>query len=153
MGKVVIIMGSPGDLDWANLIKKKLDELEIDNKYYVASAHKAPLFCYDTIKKEEAANTVFITIAGLSNALSGFTDAQTFCPVIACPPLKNTTEYIDLYSSIRMPSGVSPMVVLRPDNAALAAAKILAINDDALRNRIVSLQEKQRDVVINSNVK
>jgi len=55
--------------------------------------------------KKEKDNPVFITIAGMSNALSGFSDAQTHCPVIPCTPLDDSFGGADIYSSIRIPSG------------------------------------------------
>jgi 5-(carboxyamino)imidazole ribonucleotide mutase len=72
-------------------------------------------------------------MAGRSNALSGFTDTQTFCPVIACPPYSDKFAGADIYSSLRMPFFVAPMTVLEPANAALAAAKILALSDTQLQ--------------------
>jgi len=81
MGKVVIIMGSKSDLKWSKRIAEALDELGIESALRIASAHKAPLKCYELIKECEKDDVVFITVAGRSNALSGFTDAQTCCPV------------------------------------------------------------------------
>ena len=46
--------------------------------------------------------------------------------MIACPPYSDRFAGADLYSSLRMPSGVAPAVVLEPAGAALLAAKILA---------------------------
>jgi 5-(carboxyamino)imidazole ribonucleotide mutase len=86
MGKVIIIMGSKSDLEWCKKIAKNLDKLGVESILRVASAHKVPLKCYELIKEYEKQGVVFITVAGRSNALKGFTDAQTFCPVIACPP-------------------------------------------------------------------
>lgn len=123
MSKVVIIMGSKADIEWAKQISNVLESFDIKTVSRIASAHKVPLKCYNLIKEYEKENVVFITIAGMSNALSGFTDAQTYCPVIACPPYSDKFGGADLYSSIRMPSGVAPMTVLSPENAALAAAK------------------------------
>ncbi len=151
MNKVVIIMGSKSDLEWAKKIEKSLHKFEIDTEMFVASAHKVPLVCYDIIKKHEKDNVVFITIAGMSNALSGFSDAQTHCPVIACPPVGSSFGGNDIYSSLRMPSGVAPMVVLAPKNAALAAAKILAISNENVRNKVIEFQEKQRQKLIEDN--
>jgi 5-(carboxyamino)imidazole ribonucleotide mutase len=87
---------------------------------------------------------VFITIAGMSNALSGFTDAQTHCPVIACPPYSDKFAGADLYSSIRMPSGVAPLTILSPENAALAAAKILGLSNPDIQKHIIDFQDKKR---------
>lgn len=144
MSKVVIIMGSKADLDWANQISGVLKSFEIEAVSRIASAHKVPLKCYNLIKDYEKENVVFITIAGMSNALSGFTDAQTHCPVIACPPYSDKFGGADLYSSIRMPSGVAPLTVLSPENAALAAAKILGLSNPDIQKRIVDFQDKKR---------
>ncbi len=144
MSKVVIIMGSKADLDWANQIVKVLDTFGVESVTRIASAHKVPLKCYDLIKEYEKQNVVFITIAGMSNALSGFTDAQTFCPVIACPPYSDKFGGADIFSSVRMPSGVAPLTILSPENAALAAAKIIGLSNPDLQTKISAFQEKKR---------
>lgn len=145
MSKVVIIMGSKADLEWANQIRKVLDSFGIENVARIASAHKVPLKCYNLIKDYEKENVIFITIAGMSNALSGFADAQTFCPVIACPPYSDKFGGADLFSSVRMPSGVAPLTVLSPDNAALAAAKIIGLFNPEMQKKIADFQAKKRD--------
>ena len=137
-------MGSKADLEWANQITKVLDSFEIESISRIASAHKVPLKCYNLIKEYEKENVVFITIAGMSNALSGFTDAQTHCPVIACPPYSDKFGGADLFSSIRMPSGVAPLTILSPENAALASAKILGLSNSDIRAKIAAFQEKKR---------
>lgn len=144
MSKVVIIMGSKADLEWANQISKVLANFEIESVSRIASAHKVPLKCYNLIKEYEKENVVFITIAGMSNALSGFADAQTHCPVIACPPYSDKFGGSDVYSSLRMPSGVAPLTVLSPENAAFAAAKILGLSNPEIQNKIRAFQEKKR---------
>lgn len=144
MSKVVIIMGSKSDLEWANQINKVLGLFEIESISRIASAHKVPLKCYNLIKEYEKENVVFITIAGMSNALSGFADAQTHCPVIACPPYSDKFGGADVFSSLRMPSGVAPLTVLSPDNAAFAAAKILGLTNPDIQNKIRAFQEKKR---------
>lgn len=144
MSRVVIIMGSKADLDWAEQISRVLKGFEIEVISRIASAHKVPLKCYNLIKDYEKENVVFITIAGMSNALSGFTDAQTHCPVIACPPYSDKFGGADLYSSIRMPSGVAPLTVLSPENAALAAAKILGLSNPGIQKSIIEFQDKKR---------
>ena len=142
--KVVIIMGSRSDLEWSKRIAETFDKLGVESALRVASAHKIPLKCYELIKEYERENVVFITVAGRSNALSGFTDAQTFCPVIACPPYSDRFAGVDIFSSLRMPSGVCPMVVLEPEQAALAAVKILALSDEGLQQKIKKYQEEKR---------
>ncbi|MBI5402262.1 MAG: AIR carboxylase family protein [Ignavibacteriae bacterium] len=147
MNKVIIIMGSKGDLEWSKKIAESLDKFGIESVLRIASAHKVPLKCYDLIKQYEKENVVFITVAGRSNALSGFTDAQTFCPVIACPPYGDKFAGNDVYSSLRMPSGVAPMVILETENAALAAAKIFALTDEQIRNKVIDYQGENRDIL------
>jgi len=137
MSMVIIIMGSKSDMKWSERIAGVLDRLGIDNVMRIASAHKVPLKCYELIKEYEAEGVVFITVAGRSNALSGFTDAQTFCPVIACPPYSNKFGGSDIYSSLRMPSGVAPLVVLEPENAAFAAAKIIGLSNQNVQDKVI----------------
>ncbi len=145
MSKAIIIMGSIADIEWANKIADSLKKFEVESNMHVASAHKVPLKCYDLIKKYEKENVVFITIAGMSNALSGFTDAQTHCPVIACPPYSDKFGGADIFSSVRMPSGVAPLTILSPENAALSAAKILALSNEKVRANVVAYQENNRN--------
>jgi len=144
MSMVIIIMGSKSDMKWSERIAGVLDRLGIDNVMRIASAHKVPLKCYELIKEYEAEGVVFITVAGRSNALSGFTDAQTFCPVIACPPYSNKFGGSDIYSSLRMPSGVAPLVVLEPENAAFAAAKIIGLSNQNVQDKVKEYQEELR---------
>lgn len=137
-------MGSKADLEWAKQISNVLNSLKIETVARIASAHKVPLKCYNLIKEYEKENVVFITIAGMSNALSGFTDAQTYCPVIACPPYSDKFAGADLFSSIRMPSGVAPLTILSPENAALAAVKILGLSNPDIQKQIIDFQNKKR---------
>ncbi|HKL71961.1 MAG TPA: AIR carboxylase family protein [Marinilabiliaceae bacterium] len=145
MSKVVIIMGSKSDLEWSQKIAKASSQLGMDVVMRIASAHKVPLKCLDIIREFENEQVVFITVAGRSNALSGFSDAQTHCPVIACPPYGDKYAGTDVFSSLRMPSGVAPMVVLEPDNAALAAAKIFGVSNETIRKNVAVFQKTHRD--------
>jgi phosphoribosylaminoimidazole carboxylase PurE protein len=87
---------------------------------------------------------VYITVAGRSNALSGFVDAQVTAPVIACPPESEAFGGLDILSSLRMPRGVAPLVVLEPENAALAAAKMLGMVSAGMRGAVAHAQERER---------
>ena len=148
MGIAVIIMGSRADLEWAERIESVLNEFRVDVVKRIASAHKTPERCMQIIREYENRNVVFITIAGRSNALGGFVDAQTTAPVITCPPYSDTFSGADIFSSLRMPSGVAPMVVLEPAGAALAAAKIIAMNDSSVKKAVVAYQEKARQKIL-----
>lgn len=148
---VVIIIGSKGDLGWARRVVDALNRFGVKNVLRVASAHKTPLKVLDIIKEYEEEKVVFVTIAGRSNALSGFVDANTTRPVIACPPYSERFGGADIFSSLRMPSGVAPMVVLEPEQAALAATKILGLLDEGLKHRVGEHQEEKRGEVDRSD--
>ena len=143
--EVVILMGSKSDFEFAEKIGKVLNEFGVNFVYRVASAHKTPKKVLDIL--EEYEDAVYITIAGRSNALSGFVDANTACPVIACPPYSDKFAGMDVLSSLRMPSGVAPLVILEPKNAAIAAVKILSMRDGNLKGKILEYQRKIKSEV------
>lgn len=143
--KIIIIMGSDKDTPHAERITTFLEKFNITPHMRIASAHKTPLKVLKIL--EENPEAVFITIAGKSNALSAFIDAQTINPVIATPPLKSDKFDTDLFSSLSMPSGVAPLTVLNPENAGLAALKILALNDENLRTKISDYQQSFKDKI------
>lgn len=144
---VPILMGSRSDLKHAETISKALAGFGIASEIRVASAHKVPAYLLKAIQEYEAdpRPKVYITIAGRSNALSGMVDAQVASPVIACPPLSDAFGGADIYSSLRMPSGVAPAVILDAEGAALLAAKILGLNDGAIRERVAAKQKEMAD--------
>jgi len=92
-----------------------------------------------------------MTVAGRSNALSGFVDGAVSAPVIACPPPTDALGGADLYSSLRMPSGIAPAVVLEPANAALLAAKILGLVDAQVHQQVLAFQQQQVKKVIDDD--
>jgi len=153
MAKIIIIMGSESDLEHSKKIGKVFGEFGIEYKMRIASAHKTPLKVLEIIKEYEKDDVVFITVAGRSNALSGFVDANTAKPVIACPPYSDKFGGADIFSTIRMPSGVAPMLVLEPANAAIAAIKILAFKDKTLEEKLKEYQKKLKDKIEESDKK
>jgi len=149
-GRVVILMGSKGDLDHVAKIAERLEAFGIPYVRRVASAHKSVRHLLDLLEAyaAEAQPTVFIAVAGRSNALAGMVDANTVYPVITSPPASSAFGGADIYSSLRMPSGVAPLVILDPEAAALAAAKILALSDSGLTDRIVAYQVGLLDAIV-----
>ena len=126
--KAIIIMGSESDKDFVQKITTKLSELKIEFEEHVASAHKQPKEVLAIIEKNNESDDklCYITVAGRSNALSGFTAANAKQPVIACPPLKDKMDYmVNIHSTLQMPSRVPVMTVIDPGNAALAVQRIL----------------------------
>ena len=148
-GFVVILMGSKADMDHAQAIAKDLDKLGIETVMRIGSAHKTPSHVIGLLQQYEADSRpkVYITIAGRSNALSAFVDGQVVAPVIACPPYSDRYGGVDVFSSLRMPGGVAPAVVLDPSGAALLAAKILGLGDPVIQKHIVELQQNNRDKI------
>ena len=143
---VIILMGSKSDLDHCQKIAATCKQFGIDTVMRIASAHKTAGRLLDLLTTYEAdpRPKVYITVAGRSNALSGMADANVSSPVIACPPSSSSFAGADIYSSLRMPSGVAPMVILEPTNAALAAAKIFGLSNPEVRAKVKEYQENHR---------
>jgi 5-(carboxyamino)imidazole ribonucleotide mutase len=152
-GLVLILMGSPSDLPHARVIAETLQRLGIPFEKRIGSAHKTPAFVLDMLRSYEAnpRPKVYITIAGRSNALSGFVDAQVSAPVIACPPESDAFGGADIFSSLRMPGGVAPAVVLEPSGAALLAAKILGQVDPEIKTRVQAFQQGAINTILESD--
>jgi len=116
----------------------------------IASAHKTPEHAISILKEYEAEDRpkIYVTVAGRSNALSGFIDGSVSAPVIACPPSSDSFGGADVFSSLRMPSGIAPAVVLEPVNAALLAAKIFGVANVEVREQVKASQKRAADKII-----
>ncbi len=147
---VVILMGSKADLEHCKKISDACNQFGIETVIRIASAHKTAEHALKILREYEAdaRPKVYITVAGRSNALSGFTDGLVSAPVIACPPPSESFGGADIYSSLRMPSGVAPAVVLEPVNAALFAAKIIGLMDESVQEQVKASQKRAADKVI-----
>ena len=145
--KAVIIMGSERDLEFCREVAKYLKILGVDYEFRVASAHKTPEKVLAILKEFEKENIVYITVAGRSNSLSAFIDANTSKPVIACPPYSEKYGGTDIFSSLRVPSGIGSVVTIEPEGAAIAVTKIFALSDKELEKRVKDYQlGKKREI-------
>ncbi len=145
---VVILMGSKKDREISSSIGKTLDYLGVEYEFRVASAHKTPRKVLDILEEyNKLERVVYITAVGRSNALSGLVDSNTTKPVIACPPYSEKFGGVDIYSSLRVPSGVGSLVTIEPEGAAIAAAKVLAIGNKILTERIKEYQMKKKEEI------
>ena len=146
----VILMGSKADMEHCKKIADACRQFGIETVMRVGSAHKTADHALTILREYEAdpRPKVYITVAGRSNALSGFTDGFVSAPVIACPPPSEAFGGADIYSSLRMPSGIAPAVVLEPLNAALLAAKIIGLLDESVREQVKVSQKRAADKVI-----
>lgn len=144
---VPILMGSASDMPYCEKIAAALTKLGLASDLRVASAHKVPTRLMQVVARYEAdpRPKVYIAVAGRSNALSGMLDCAVSAPVISCPPPSDAFAGADIFSSIRMPSGVAPGFVLEPGAAALLAAKIFGVYDAGLESNVTSLQRANRD--------
>jgi 5-(carboxyamino)imidazole ribonucleotide mutase len=146
-GKAIVMMASEKDLEFCREIAKYLKVLGVDYEFRVASAHKTPEKVLEILKEFEGEKVIYITVAGRSNALSAFVDAKTSKPVIACPPYSEKYGGADIYSSLRVPSGIGSVVTIEPEGAAVVAAKILAVGDEELEKRVKAYQlEKKKEI-------
>ena len=127
--KAVLIMGSTSDQPHADKITSALDALGVKNEVHAASAHKNPEKVLEIIRSfGENDAVVFVTIAGRSNALSGFVGANCKKPTIACPPCKDKVDMsINIHSTLQMPSKTPVLTILAPGNCAIAVHRILTV--------------------------
>jgi len=147
---VIILAGSKSDMGHCSKISEACSQYGLGTVIRIASAHKTPAHALSILREYEAGEgpKVYITVAGRSNALSGFTDGAVSAPVIACPPAAESFGGMDILSSLRMPSGIAPAVVLDPANAALFAAKIFGITNTEVREQIKAAQKRAADKVV-----
>lgn len=151
---VVIVMGSRGDSEYAGGIVKTLEKFGVPYQVRVGSAHKSGEHLLSMLREyndQEEKDIIFIAVAGRSNALGGFIDANTDRPVISAPPYSDKYGGADIFSSLRMPSGIGTMVAGEPEIAALAAIKILALNDPILANKVLAYQREMREKIISDD--
>ena len=145
--KVVIIMGSERDFEFSREIARHLKALKLDYEFRIASAHKTPQKVLQVLKEYQKEKIIYVTVAGRSNALSAFVDANTTKPVIACPPYSEKFGGADIYSSLSVPSGIGSVVTIEPEGAAIAAAKIFAMEDKELAKRIRDYQLAKKEQI------
>ena len=127
--KTVIIMGSTSDEPHAKKITDKLDEYNIDWEQHAASAHKQPLKVLEILKaNEDSKDIIYITIAGRSDALSGFVAANSNFPTLGCPPFSDKADMlVNIHSTLQMPSSTPVLTVVDPGNCALAVKRIFGV--------------------------
>ena len=148
MTKVGIVMGSDSDMPVMRKAADTLKELGISFEMRIISAHREPdeFFNYANSAKERGLK-VIIAGAGMAAHLPGMMAAIFPLPVIGIPMHTTSLGGRDsLYSIVQMPSGspVATVAIGGGVNAALLAAKILAVSDDALLARLEAYSEHLR---------
>lgn len=130
-GRVIVLMGSPSDLGHCEKIKKACENFSIPCELRVTSAHKGPdeTLRIKAVYEGDGIPTVFVAVAGRSNGLGPVMSGNTAYPVVNCPPLSADWGAQDVWSSLRLPSGLGCSTVLSPEGAAQFAAQIFGLNN------------------------
>lgn len=140
--EVAVIMGSASDWETMKHACEMLDQFEVPYMKQVISAHRTPELMGEFAHNARA-NGLKIIIAGAGGAahLPGMVAALTTLPVFGVPVESKAMSGLDsLYSIVQMPAGI-PVGTLAigkagATNAALLAAAVLALTDDALATRL-----------------
>ena len=144
-------MGSSRDFSFASKIKEflKKEKFPVKCIYNVASAHRTPKKLLNDLDEYNNGGDkiVYITVAGLSDALSGIVAGYTLCPVIACPPDSEKYGNAKVFSSTAMPKGIPVAYVSTPENAALFAVRILALFNSGLKKNLDDYKQKMANAV------
>ena len=143
---VGVIGGSRSDFPVLEKACAVLAELDVPSELRVVSAHRTPAWM-GRYAESAAERGLRVIIAGAGGAahLPGMVAAQTVLPVIGVPiPLSQLDGLDSLLSIVQMPRGVpvATVGIGNAENAALLAARILALDDEALRNRLVAYRDR-----------
>ncbi len=150
---VAVIMGSQSDWSIMKHATETLDALAIGHDALIVSAHRTPERLYDFAKGAKGAGyRIIIAGAGGAAHLPGMTAAMTPLPVFGVPiPGPALGGRDSLYSIVQMPGGipVGTLAIGKPGaiNAALLAAAVLALHDEALADRLAAWRAAKTDAV------
>lgn len=140
MKKVGIIMGSDSDLPILRKTMDTLDSFGIPYACHIYSAHRTPAEAREfAVNARREGFGVLIAAAGMAAHLAGAIAAGTTLPVIGIPCKSTNLDGMDaLLSTVQMPSGlpVATVAINAGVNAALLAAQILAVEDEALAAKL-----------------
>lgn len=146
-----IVMGSDSDLSVMQKASKTLDDFGVPYEMTIISAHRTPdqMVTYARSARKRGLK-VLIAGAGWAAALPGMVAALTTLPVIGVPLHSKYFGGQDaLYSIVMTPPGV-PVATVAIDgavNAALLAMKILAVQDEALSEKLAAYSDNMRESV------
>jgi 5-(carboxyamino)imidazole ribonucleotide mutase len=152
---VGVIMGSRSDWETMRHAADTLDALGVAHETRVLSAHRTPDELAEYAASAETRGLrVVIAGAGMAAALPGAVAAKTALPVLGVPVESKLGGLDSLLSMSQMPAGipVGTLAVGRAGavNAAVLAASILALSDDALRERLHRFRSEQAQAVLDT---
>jgi len=153
---VAVIMGSRSDWETMEHAVETLARLDVHHEVRVLSAHRTPdaLSAYVADAEERGAQ-VFVAAAGGAAHLAGVIASKTLRPVLGVPMQSAALNGMDsLLSTVQMPAGipVGTLAIGRAGavNAALLAAAVLSLADDALVGRLAAYREEQASAVLSA---
>lgn len=151
---VAVLMGSRSDLDQMAACRETLRRLEIPHETRILSAHRTPAELTAYLGDLEPRGVqVVVAAAGMAAHLAGVVAAHTTLPVLGVPMASGSLQGLDaLLSTAQMPGGV-PVATLGigshgGKNAAYLAARILALQDRAVRERLQAVVREDADKVL-----
>lgn len=154
MVKVSVIMGSRSDLATMQEAMNMLKEFGISYEARVVSAHRTPHAMVDFAGEAEARG-IQVIIAGAGGAahLPGMVAAMTTIPVIGVPVQSRALSGLDsLLSIVQMPGGIpvatTAIGTAGAKNAGILAAEILALHDEAVREKLKAYKKQQTQTVL-----
>jgi len=155
MKQVAIIMGSKSDFDAVLPAKKMLDKFGVESSVFIMSAHRTPREVeeFATTAKEQGYK-IIIAAAGKAAHLAGVIAGNTVLPVIGIPMKSSTLDGLDsLLSTVQMPAGipVATVAIGGSENAALLAIQMLAMNDEALYEKLLAHRVEMKDKINHDN--
>ena len=138
--KVAVLMGSDSDWPVVKAACAQLKEWEIPCEAHILSAHRTPAAAAEFAKNARANGFgVILCAAGMAAHLAGAIAANTTLPVVGIPMKGGAMDGLDaLLATVQMPSGipVATVALNGAKNAAVLAAQILAVTDEALSARL-----------------
>jgi len=152
--EVSIIMGSVSDLPVMNKAAQFLDEMEIPFEMNALSAHRTPEEVERFAKGAEGRGIrVIIAAAGMAAHLCGVIASMTTLPVVGVPIAASLDGIDALLAIVQMPPGipVATVGINGAQNAAILAAQMLALSDEALARRLANYKEGLKKKIVKAN--
>lgn len=155
--RVALVMGSDSDLPVVQKAIDVLAKLEIEYEARIISAHRTPEVAAEFAKMaQQRGFGVIVAFAGMAAHLAGVLAGHTLLPVVGVPCKGGAMDGLDaLLATVQMPGGVPVATVALNGgvNAAILAAQMLALSDDALAERLAAMRRGMTEDVIKKDVK
>ena len=147
-------MGSVSDLPVMNKAAQFLDEMEIPFEMNALSAHRTPEEVERFAKGAEGRGIrVIIAAAGMAAHLCGVIASMTTLPVVGVPIAASLDGIDALLAIVQMPPGipVATVGINGAQNAAILAAQMFALSDEALARRLANYKEGLKKKIVKAN--